>query len=682
MASHSLRTKCLRPLIRATSGYDCRYREICSSLSINLVRPFQTRFLVSSVSSEKSSLDLSTQRKAVEEILNVPDYLSDHWFQAEDLMPFWMSQDSEESVKIVFDLIDRLEKEQRKLPSLNRAWWINSQLLELAIQKWVDTRQRANPPSTSLSPRDIFDKIDSYSEVFPEVNYTGAMMNVIGNEFASSSIVPSFDEATFGELLIERTLRNEETQLARDLFINAIHIWYNAAKEEDHLSPPELYHVGQRILFLLELMEACKFQPDSRVYNLAIKIWKWVVANPCSPQEKQQVVDAMKEKVWNNPGNFFDTDRSSFPWSQAYTSVFQSMCSSKGRLDQLSDAVSSYMELVQSGYVDCSSKQQTQALNAALEALAGFGSWEAVDEADRVYAHMRSTGLEDDSTLKWRVSVLSGSGQIDEAKKLLASFEQSENRAAVIDAHFVLLEDMARSNNPFLMRHAEKVRTMLTSDPSLSADTAMFNSFLSCIGSPRKEETQYLSPELERMKWAQRAFLCMDVFEFLKASAENGQAHLAPNGDSYYHIMHCWARCGNDRLALYWFGAMIKAFRLGNKSATPKLRDFNEALRVVAHSDSQESVAGKAEQIFNTISVIGNDDDYLSPDIESYRLVLSCLAKDGDKEAAFRAENILQRASGLGVDLMNDEISSSLIVSCLEQAGQTERVERLLSNGR
>ncbi|KAL7581740.1 hypothetical protein ACA910_022277 [Epithemia clementina (nom. ined.)] len=619
---------------------------------------------------------LRTYSNAVKVLLDtnvhpVGDFTPDCLFEVEDMMPFWLQLETPESVRTIFQLMDRLDKEQKFRKILGERFkWINTQFLEDVIRVWYNVSSRH--VLVDFSPQTVFSMVQSYLRIFRHLEWTTFIAYHIGAAHAFHSNQGVIDPL-FCEKLVDLTIKewketNKETAYPTpELFSPAVSAWSRTvnSKTTSRLSDtnatlPTNAHPIHRIENLLETMEGFGLKPNTEIYESCIRA--------CARFESQDGAQRALSFLENMIDTFHSSGHESRTWSNSFCAAIQAFALAKedssaviGKIDIV---VSRYTELHKTGAV-ATNDNSVSVYNAAIESMSMIGTEESAQKAGKFFRELKRVTLPDDKTWFSLVLAWSKAGCHTKAKFIVSTMPSSS-----FAGYFGLLKGMSASNHPQLFGEAENVLQLLSDSGTRGgprAGTRAYNEFLACVVGT--------SPTTE-VKWLQKAIVAVDVVEFLRLSWSNGESDRRPDRDSYAHVIRCWAMHGHPDLAMHWLGEMRKDFYAGRTTAAPLIEDCNHVLYSFVKCSGNDA-AKRAVAFVQSISTIESTKSLLRPDEKSYELVLTCLKNKGGTEAAEEAEKLLTEMSDVG--LRPNKTCYNLVLNCWVGCSLPDRAEDILN---
>jgi pentatricopeptide repeat protein len=143
---------------------------------------------------------------------------SEAWLQADDLLKWWASQRTPESVEISFSLLDRFVQELQTMEELRDSSDLNVYLDERVVMtlmtNWFEVWQdqvaagEEQPLASPLTPEELIDRFDSYVEHFPESMAFRLPGKAVSFLFNARLLRPQpyAESAPFCDFLIDRLL--------------------------------------------------------------------------------------------------------------------------------------------------------------------------------------------------------------------------------------------------------------------------------------------------------------------------------------------------------------------------------------------------------------------------------------------------------------------------------------------
>ena len=654
----------------------------------------------------------------------IGDFSPDCLFEVEDMMPFWLNQETPESIQTIFQLLDRLEKEQRHLPtSGQRFGWIDAPFLERVVHMWfnvwfnnISTKQNLVLPDHS-SPQVVFFKIQSYLRAFQQTQWTRDIAICLGRahafpnserDYHHHNVTVTTMDPWFCETLIDLTIKewkttmNESVRPTAELFWPAFVAWskYYCTSSKNRTtrtsSPTQDDEALRRLDVLLETMQTLGLNGTNQIFECCVVAW----ARSHSLKGAQRALEIVL-------GDMMETFRSSgetgWTWSTSFASAIQAWGTCVDRDPALINTstlllIRLYKSLGKTVNAIHGNDNIIPVYNAAIQNMALIGSEESAQKADRFFHDLiRSANNTDEYTWYWLVLAWSKAGCSTRAQQVLASMPNT-----TMAGYFGLLRGMSESSHPQFLLQADNVFQILASasgrDGNPRAGTYLFNRLLECLAGAAGSNETIVSKET----WLNKAIAATYVLQFLRNCwSQDGESDRRPDRESYAHVISCWGRYGDPHLTMHWFDEMIKDFQGGRTSAAPLIEDCNNVLSSFAnsmdddnnnnnHNDNDDAVAIEAEDFLYKISSIESSNGFLQPNERSYELVFTCfwnMSKKGGgmMKVAKRAERLLQSmlsnkdSNNRNQNLRPTAICYAHTMRCWAKSLAPDRVERLLN---
>ena len=669
-----LAEKCISALRSTAPSSDVESRQLVSRRSFHGDSKQSKAGSLGSLSSTTSGL--TNIREAAYKLINtgdhpVGDFTSDCWFEVEDMIPFWLTQETPESVVIIFKLLDRLVMEQRHLPTSGpRFDWINSKLLENVVRLWFTVYGRHG--LKELQSKDVFFKVQSYVGEFQDARWTASIAAQIGRVHVVSTNGPVRIDPWFCETLIDLTIKewrdtNKETCFpSSEVFLPAFKSWSYTymSKNANVMKQNKKFWKDdplKRFDVLLETMKSLGLEPSDEIYETIIE------SNAHSETREGALVahSLVADKI-------LDKARPTKPRSM---SMYRAVCSSIEVWPRVTDASSviRHTELVIRKFTNCHipgalplNEGVLLVYNKAIESMAIVGNEESSRKAEKFFDMMKDITNPNDESLFWLAVALAKAGRFVKTHHILASAPTH-----TFAGYLGLLRGMSDLNHPQLLVVAEDILNMLKmsgTNGGIRADTQTFNMFL---------ESLLGTNDFLNMNWLGKALLSVDVVEFLRASWVRGESDRRPDRQSYSHIIRSWAMVGQPSLAMHWLEEMRNDFGAGRTVAAPHITECNHVLKAYANSANKEEGVVGAQDFLKTISSIQSTNGFLRPTETSYELVLTCLWNKGGREAAQRTKELLAEMKNGG--LKPTIQCYFLAMTCWAACHSPEQVEDLLN---
>lgn len=491
-------------------------------------------------------------------LLAVPvgSFDADTWFEADDLIKWWSSQQTTESVHTSFELLDRLVKELKVITPRDDeheddvthdviTYFDARMVVPMMLKSWYEVfkEQASNTNVNSvpghvdhekpleLTPGMLLQRMDRYAEEVPWVDAFCASGKAI-SYFHNATVLkpePYNESAPFCDYLIGRLWEIIPTKDALSVYmINAtLSLWARSGRSDRIKRAETLF------------TKACddKVQMDTYTYNTLLSVY----ASEGLAHKAEKLLQALMQDYLHS-----GKEHAVAPDAISFHTVALAYANSQRGIEAAQRAEFMVQRLLDplDDYGSMGIQVTTVLFNTVILAYSRSGVPQAGDEAYRVLREMNSTGLATPDSISYGtvMDAYGRCGKPDVAERVyedqLAAFRETGDESLRPSAlgMTLLVQSYSRSSHP---RKIERVKVILNRMFELRSqgilrddpDTWAYNNVLSCILSTRKSKETAAQAE---------AF----VFS-MKERARSGDPEAHPNSWTYCELIVTFLEIGD-----------------------------------------------------------------------------------------------------------------------------------------
>ena len=553
----------------------------------------------------------------------------DIWIVAEDVLNFWSTQRSVESVHFSFQLLEKLllQQQQRQLQEQPMPSFLNSELLLDILANWrvvswmLHAAEDDANTATPLSPEDI---------QLMEKQYTPVL--VWDRLQRAGRYIPLTEKMYYFVMEAQTRYHNPQAEFCEKI-LEDCHRNYQKRGRPPNCQPNLAMY---RALFLAwsktdlpeapdrvqKLLQELPVPPDRRIYTRAIQTF----AKHGKPILAQEYLQRMYQ-------DFKAGNRNCRPGMDAFASVVAAWARS-GAPDAGDQAESVLKEMIQLQKENDLLVDQVHGIqavcNACIVCHSKTGTREGAEKAQLLFDEMERSRHKPDATsyfsllVAWRRAQEPEKAE-DVLMKCINDYEKGFSEVKPDSSMFgEVIRAWARSNRTSRYERAQKVFFLIESlaDDTLRVDTFAYTAFIESISLSRSSGAKLV-----------------EILKQMREEYDSGAFWAAPNQYTYEAIFQGLKRKGESQnvsaLISETWDLMWKDFQKGDKKVRPTLQLVNLALAGYNNARGQMSVrkesAARAVQLFTDMSK-AHDNKQLKfePDTYTYASLLSCMAR-GDR---------------------------------------------------
>jgi pentatricopeptide repeat protein len=633
------------------------------------------------------------------------------WFDAEEVLTWWASQRTVESVGISMQLLEFLVREQEKSAAEGASAsgtdfvasaFLDRDLMNVIVLNWQQcwktnhtALQRDYNPVALLQKLDDMVKIQqggtsnsSDTNTNPlQVSGKALSMLIDGTVrhpgWKSTSISTaqptSQSTAAFAESLLDRMTDPDKGAtgfVPSTSNLNAVlYAWAKSGKTSG--SRDNSYAVNQaskdapaRAEALLDRMSQLYVEPDVVSYNTVILAW----SNAGQPKRAEALLEEMFH-AWGQ-----DTKEGHADIIRPDRVTFNTVISAWARSND-PDAAERAQSILRRMYdpQDMGALQVTPDIvtyNTMLDCWARSGHEDAAERCLAILQEMQELfevgemdARPDVVSYTTVINAFAKSGKVDQAEGLLnemhLAFMSGDNRLKPnVQTLTTIVEAWSRSDAVDGLERAAAVfqRIRELHEFGLSnegPDVVAYNVMLNCyaMSAPRGAAT---TSNLRDAAKRADSFL-----QEMKERSATGEKGVAPDFHSYSIVIHAWAQALNERRAVKILHEALDAFEVGEGKMELDLLTVHKVLRALGRAGK----GAKAEALLERLCTLrANGEHGASPTAVTFSLVVTAWSKSGDFNAAQRAETVLMQMRSMyeagAVTMKPDFLVYSALISC------------------
>jgi pentatricopeptide repeat protein len=697
----------LRPAYDTHGGVDSiAFKRLCQRRDISR-RSIFTGLVSTSTSSSTgkntpadTNVELIAMREAAEELLRADTgstMTPEAWFDAEEVLTWWASQRSVESVGLSLKLLECLVREQEKTGDFVASAFLDRDLMNIIVLNWQQCwKTNHTILQKDWNPVALLQKLDDLVKIQEDgtetsnnpLQVSGKALSMLidgtvrhpGWKSTSTSQSTSLSTAAFAESLLDRMTDPEKGAtgfIPSTSNLNAVlYAWAKSGESSgSNNSHAAAYQAAvsdapARAEALLDRMSQLYVEPDVVSYNTVILAW----SNAGEPKRAEALLEEMFH-AWVQ-----DTKVGHADIIRPDRVTFNTVISAWARSND-PDAAERAQSILRRMYdaQDMGALQVTPNIvtyNTMLDCWARSGHEDAAERCLAILQEMQE--LYDVGEMDARPDVVSyttvinafaKSGKVDQAEGLLnemhLAFMSGDNRLKPnVQTLTTIVEAWSRSDAVDGLERAAAVfqRIRELHEFGLSnegPDVVAYNVMLNCyaMSAPRGAATT--------SNLRDAAKLADSLLQEMKERSTKGEKGVAPDFRSYSIVIHAWAQALNERRAVKILHEALDAYEVGDSGMELDLPTIHTVLRALGRAGK----GAKAEALLERLCTLrANGEHGASPTAVTFSLVVTAWSKSGDFNAAQRAETVLRQMRSMyeagAVAMKPDFLVYSALITC------------------
>jgi pentatricopeptide repeat protein len=635
----------------------------------------------------------------------------EEWFDAEEVLKWWASQRTVESVQISMSLLEFLVREQEKAAGgdetdLEASAFLDRDLMNSIVLNWQQCwKTNHSALQKDWNPETLLQKLDhltfqSASSSNPlQVSGKALSMLIDGTVRHSGWKSTSPSTAAFAEHLLDRMTDPEKGAsgfVPSVSNLNAVlHAWAKSGKtgrgSNDNGNTDDMAAAKDapaRAEALLDRMSQFYVEPDIVSYNTVILAW----SNAGQPQHAEALLEEMyhawvedsKEGRNSSDTTMIQPDRISF----------NTVISAWARSNE-PNAAERAQSILKRMYdpQDMGTLQVTPNIityNTMLDCWARSGHKDAAErclailqEMQELYEVGEMDARPDVISYTTVINAFAKSGKVAEAEGLLnemhMAFMSGDNSLKPnVRTLTAIVEAWSRSDAVDSLERAvavfQRIRELHEFGLSNEGpDVVAYNIMLNCYAvSARGAATTSNLREA-----AKRADSLLQEMNERSAKGERGAT---PDFRSYSIVIHAWAQALNDRRAVKLLHEALDAYEVGEREMELDLPTVHTVLRALGRGGK----GAKAEKLLERLCTLRTKGEHgASPTAVTFSLVVTAWSKSAEIQAAQRAETVLKQMRRMyeagAVAMKPDFLIYSSLITCWAHSQLNGAPERALA---
>jgi pentatricopeptide repeat protein len=672
-----------------------------------------------------ANFEVVAMREAANKLLQIDTGLSDttsisssalvpltaeEWLEAEEVLKWWASQRTVESVGMCMTLLEFLVREQEKATGgtdtdLEASAFLDRNLMNAIVINWqqcwktnhVALQKDWNPETLLRKLDELTVQSASSSGNPPQVSGKALSMLIDGTVRHSGwkSTPPS--TAAFAEHLLDRMTDREKGAsgfVPSVGNLNAVlYAWANSGRigggsygssyTDDAVATKD---APARAEALLDRMSQFYVEPDISSYNAVLLAW----SNAGQPHHAEALLEEMYH-VWvqDIKEGFSDTTI-----IQPNRISFNTVISAWARSDE-PNAAERAQSLLKRMYdpLDMGALQVTPDIityNTMLDCWARSGHEDAAERCMAILQEMQELyevgevdARPDIISYTTTINAFAKAGNVAQAEGLLnemhMAFMSGDNHLKPsVRTLTAIIEAWSRSDAEDGLERAvavfQRIRELHKFGLSNEGpDVVAYNVMLNCYAmSARGAETT--------SKRREAAKLADSLLQEMQERSAKGEKGATPDFRSYSIVIHAWAQALNDRRAVKLLHEALDAYEVGEREMVLDLPTVHTVLRALGRGGK----GAKAETLLERLCTMRTKGEHgASPNAVTFSLVVTAWSKSGAFQAAHRAETVLKEMRRMyeagAVAMKPDFLIYSSLITCWANSRMNGAPERALA---
>lgn len=671
-----------------------------------------------------SNIEVVAMRKAADELLQEDTGMDasfvpltpEAWLDAEEVLKWWASQRTVESVGRSLALLEFLVQEQEKTAETTScesttdfasSFFLDRDLLNDIVLNWQQCwKENHEALQKDFDPEKLLQKLDDLVIQCPALQVSGKALSMlidgtVRHGVKSSPGGPS--AAIFAEYLLDRMTDPEKGAsgfVPSAANLNAVlYAWAksgssgNTSSSGTGSSKATAKDAPERAEALLDRMSQFYVEPDIVSYNTVILAW----SNAGMPKRAEALLEEMYHAWIQDTKEGINNDSTSI---QPNRVTFNSVIAAWARSSD-PNAAERAQSILRRMYdpQDMGALQVTPNIvtyNSMLDCWARSGHQDAAErslsilqEMQELYAVGEMDARPDVVSYTTVINAFAKCGKIEQAEALLNEMHQAfmsgdTSLKPNVQTLTTIVEAWSRSDAVDSLERAEAAfkRIRELHELGLSSkgpDLVAYNVMLNCYAmSARGTVTT------STLRAA--AKLADSLLQEMNERSKKGEKGAAPDFRSYSIVIHAWVQALNERRAVKIFHEGLDAYDCGESEMAPDMPTVHTVLRALGRAGK----GAKAEALLERLCALRTNGEHgISPTAVTFSLVVTAWSKSGDFEAAHKAEAVLKRMRSMydagAVDMKPDFLIYSSLITCWAHSklqGAPERAFEILGEMR
>jgi pentatricopeptide repeat protein len=674
-----------------------------------------TESTLSITDNNASTTEVVAMREAAEKLLLTNTTGStltpEAWFDAEEVLTWWASQRTVESVELSLQLLESLVREQQKTATADTenstdfvaSAFLDRDLMNCIVLNWQQCwkanhsalQQDWNPVALLQKLDDLVNiqkgagtSTDSNTPHPLQVSGKALSMLIYGTtrhpRWKSTSTSNSQSmwmlTAAFAESLLDRMTDPEKGAtgfVPSTSNLNAVlYAWAKSGESSNGSSSSHghtaAHDAPARAEALLDRMSQLHYvEPDVVSYNTVLLAW----SNAGEPKRAEALLEEMFH-AWVQDTKEGHADSTIRPDRVTFNTVISAWARSNDP-----DAAERAQSILRRMYdaQDMGALQVTPDIvtyNTMLDCWARSGHEDAAERCLAILQEMQE--LYDVGEMDARPDVVSYTtvinafakcGKVDQAESLLnemhLAFMSGDNRLKPnVQTLTTIVEAWSRSDAVDGLERAATVfrRIRELHEFGLSnegPDVIAYNVMLNCYAMSAPRGAATTSNLRDAAKRAD------SLLQEMKERSTKGEKGVAPDFRSYSIVIHAWAQALNERRAVKILHEALDVYEVGDSEMELDLPTIHTVLRALGRAGK----GAKAEALLERLCTLrANGEHGASPTAVTFSLVVTAWSKSGDFNAAQRAEAVLRQMRSMyeagAVAMKPDFLVYSALITC------------------
>ena len=610
-------------------------------------------------------MELIEMRETSNRIVDVPvgDFHMGLWMEADNVLKWWASQRTTESVETSFELLDRLveelkaelkgatsEEAPQDLITRFEARDIITTMLESWFEVWRENAEEGLTLPLKITPQLLVERMDRYAEELPWAEAFQLMGRSLGDIFTATMLRPRpySETAPFATHLLERLMYtlNESSKLEPYKVNTTLDLWAKSDRKDK----------AERAEAIVSMASDRRVKMEIITYNTLLNVY----AQQGLADEAEKLLQALIHNYLHSesPENTPKPDKISF---DAVAMAFANSNMGMEAGDRVSFMIKRMFDpLDDFGRIEV--EVTTGLFNVAILAYSRTGVLEGADEAFRTLQDMKRSELTAPDVISYGtvIDAYKKCGRPDKAEAVfqeqLALFSETKDESVRPNTTTMTMLIQAHANSPLdrkIEHELELLQWMLqlVSDgvlletPDAWTYNAIVNSIISTEKSPKTVERVLRILSIMKRRalagdenakpnawvYTQIILLFLDMNDLQKAASIMKEVHKDPSVDldlrTYSKFIHALAKNGQTRHAVDWFHKLLdlyeeKGSQDGLRPGTRLLGGVVGGLKRFARRNDRKALADMMLIVHRYEKLVKNGSLKEPPDARVYRTLL------------------------------------------------------------
>jgi pentatricopeptide repeat protein len=698
----------------------CQRKDI-SRRSIFTESSIPTSSNTSNYTSADANVEVVAMRKEAEKLLQthtgststqsfVP-LTPEAWFDAEEVVTWWASQRTVESVGLSMQLLEFLVREQEKTAERTSvsptdfvaSAFLDRDLMNAIVLNWQQCwKTNHTALQKDYNPVALLQKLDDLVKIQQGGTCNSTDINTNPLQVSGKALSMLIDgtvrhpgwkststftaqptsqsTAAFAESLLDRMTDPDKGAtgfVPSTSNLNAV--LYAWAKSGERSGSSNNSHTANqaasqdapaRAEALLDRMSQLYVEPDVVSYNTVILAW----SNAGEPKRAEALLEEMFH-AWVQ-----DTKEGHADIIRPDRVTFNTVISAWARSND-PDAAERAQSILRRMYdpQDMGALQVTPNIvtyNTMLDCWARSGHEDAAERCLAILQEMQELfevgemdARPDVVSYTTVINAFAKSGKVDQAEGLLnemhLAFMSGDNRLKPnVQTLTTIVEAWSRSDAVDGLERAAAVFQRIRELHELGLsnegpDVVAYNVMLNCYAMSAPRGAATTSNLRDAAKRAD------SLLQEMKERSTKGEMGVAPDFRSYSIVIHAWAQALNERRAVKILHEALDAYEVGEGKMELDLPTVHTVLRALGRAGK----GAKAEALLERLCTLrANGEHGASPTAVTFSLVVTAWSKSGDFNAAQRAETVLMQMRSMyeagAVAMKPDFLVYSALITC------------------